>query len=750
MRGRALATSGCHTPIHSPEDVGLPVVAITGSPNSGKTTLFNQLAGARQLVGNWPGHTVERSEGLFEVDGTSYRLVDLPGTYGLVAVSADEEITVGFLLDERPDVVVTVADASNLTGSLHLPAQIAEAGLRQVIVLNMADVAERRGARIDIDELAGAFGFEVVLTMARRGFGLNMVRRAVAAAFGRPEGPPLIVDYGTVLERAIAPLVRALAAHEVSAPPRWTAVQLLSDDEAVEQRVVATVGGGRLVEAAAAARAAVAADTGTEAELLIAERRFAWIRSVVRRASGPDIATPRWRNRVDRVLTHRAFGLAAFLAVMWVVLRFATDVTAPMVGWIEAVVQGPVSRWAGGLLGFIGVDGGWVEALVIDGVLAGVGAVLVFVPVLAGLYLMLGMLEDSGYLARATAVMDRIMRAVGLPGKAFVPMVIGFGCNVPAIYATRTLDTKRDRLLTGLTVPFMSCGARLPVYVLLAGIFFVDNTAGVVFSMYLLGIVVAILVALVVGRTALAETDRVPYVMVLPDFRLPSARVVWTSTQQRTWSFVRHAGTVIFSASVVVWLLLAIPLGGGRFADTSVSESAFGGVSRAIAPAMRPLGLGEWEQTGALLSGLVAKEVVVSTTAQLYAVDGEPTRPLPDPADSDLDTIGAGLVGAVTATMRAVPAVFGFGGGDLPGDAPSRLGEVIRDSFETGSGGHGSLAALAFMVFVLLYTPCVATAGALRHEFGTRLMWLSVTGQLVIAWLGAFVVYRGGLLLGFR
>jgi len=748
MRSRVVPAARCHSspPLRGAGD--FPVVAITGSPNSGKTTLFNHLAGARQLVGNWPGHTVERCEGRFEVDDTSYRLVDLPGTFGLIAVSADEEITVDFLLDERPDIVVTVADASNLDGSLHLVAQIAEAGLRQVIALNMVDVADRRGTRIDTDELARALGAEVIPTMARRGTGMLEVRRAVASAAGSTVAVPVVIDYGRSLERAIAPLVKALASHDGLAPPRWLALQLLAGDEAVGRRVAAATGGGRILEAAAAARAAVTAETGEEPELVIAERRFAWIRSTVHRVSVSANATPRWRNRVDRVLTHRVVGLAAFLAIMWVVLRFTTDVTAPMVDWIGAVVRGPVSRWAAGLIGLVGLEGGWVEGLVIDGILAGVGAVLVFVPVLGALYLMLGMLEDSGYLARAATVMDRLMRAAGLPGKAFVPLVIGFGCNVPAIYATRTLDTKRDRLLTGLAVPFMSCSARLPVYVLLAGIFFAGNTGVVVFSMYLLGIVVAILVALIVGRTALAENDRVPFVMVLPDFRLPSARVVWASARQRTWSMVRRAGTVILSASVVVWLLLSIPLGGGRFGDTAVADSAFGGVSRLVSPAMRPLGLGEWEQSGALLSGLIAKEVVVSTTAQLYGSGSDAAGQPSVAADSDLNTIGGGFVRALTATVRAIPALFGFGTPDPVDDAPTDLESAIRESFDTGSGGHGSLAALAFIVFVLLYTPCVAAAGALRHEFGTRLMWVSVTGQLVVAWLGAFVVYHGGLLAG--
>ncbi|MFH1105273.1 MAG: ferrous iron transport protein B [Actinomycetota bacterium] len=728
-----------------------PLVAIAGSPNSGKTTLFNRLAGERQMVGNWPGHTVERHEGSYEVDRVAFRVVDLPGTYGLVAVSADEEIAVGFLLEQRPDVVITVVDASNLDGSLHLAAQVAEAGLRQVIALNMADVAARREIPIDVGVLGDAFRAPVVPTVARRGEGVDALRRAVAIADPAPRSV-LVVDYGPLLEPHIAGLVEILLERPGLADlgsPRWIVVQLLAGDTALSRRIAGLPGAGRLMDAITEARRSIAAATGGDAAVAVAEQRFAWLRRTVNRASGVVDHGTTWSDRLDRVLTHRFAGVAVFLAVMWVVLRFTTDVTAPLVDWIDATVQGPVSRWMVALLGSVGLGGGWVERLMVDGILAGVGGVLVFVPVLGGLYLMLGILEDSGYLARAAAVMDRMMRSVGLPGKAFVPMVIGFGCTVPAIYATRTLDTRRDRLLTGMIVPFMSCGARLPVYVLLAGVFFAGSQSAVVFAMYLLGILVAVLVALLIGRTALREDGEAPFLMVLPEFRLPSARVVWASTRQRTWAFVSRAGTIILAASVIVWILLAIPIGGtGRFADTDVSTSAFGSVSRMVAPAMEPLGLGEWEQSGALLSGLIAKEVVVATMSQMYSTANEGADPVSSGVDDELGDIGLGFLRTATATVRAVPGAFGVGFPAFADDAPGGLDTAIRGSFERGSGGHGALAAMAFMVFVLLYTPCMAATSALRHEFGVKWMWVSVTGQLVIAWIGAFAVYQGGRLVG--
>jgi len=327
--------------------------------------------------------------------------------------------------------------------------------------------------------------------------------------------------------------------------------------------------------------------------------------------------------------------------------------------------------------------------------------------------------------------------------------MVGFGCTVPAIYATRTLDSSRDRLLTGLITPFMSCGARLPVYVLLASIFFAGDKSMVVFGMYVLGIAVAVLVGFLLSKTALREEDPSPFVMVMPEFRLPNARTVWILVWQRTSSFIKGAGTTILVASIAVWFLLALPLGGGgSFADTDVEDSAFGVVSKAVAPVLEPLGFGSWEQSGSLLSGFVAKEVVVSTMAQLYAVGGPEADEVAGGFVDDLVEIGSSFLDAGEATLRAIPGVIGLDFIDLEDQSDTELHAAVRSSFEESSGGKGQLAALGFMVFVLLYTPCMAAVGAFRQEFGTLWMWVSVSGQMAIAWLGAFIVFRGGTLLG--
>lgn len=728
-----------------------PVVAVAGCPNSGKTSLFNQLTGAKQKVGNWPGQTVEQYSGEFSVGDASFEIVDLPGTYGLVAVSTEEGIASDFLIDERPAVVVTVVDASNLTGSLHLVAQIAEAGFSQVVALNMVDVADRRGIDIDESQLADRLGIEVVRTVARRGTGTAELKSAVVRAAAR-QHQQLVIDYGPTVERHIGGVVENIVGNPEIAglgSPRWTALQLLAGDAAMGARIAVLPGGHALLEGVAADRDAIAAETGFEAAIELAEHRFDWISDlVVDMSTAAEVGTT-WSDRIDRVLTHRLLGVPVFLAVMWVVLRFTADVTAPYLDWVDATIAGPVARWAVAVLGVLNLDGGWVESLVVDGVLAGVGGVLVFVPVLFGLYLMLALLEDSGYMSRAAAVMDRAMRAVGIPGKAFLPMMVGFGCTVPAIYATRTLDSPRDRLLTGLITPFMSCGARLPVYVLLATVFFAGDKSMVVFAMYVLGIAVAVLIGFLLSRTALREEEPAPFVMVMPEFRLPNARTVWILVWQRTASFIKGAGTTILVASIAVWLLLALPLGGGgSFADTQVEDSAFGVVSKAMAPVLDPLGIGDWEQSGSLLSGFVAKEVVVSTMAQLYSVGGSTADTDAGGLVDDLREIGTTFVDAGGDTLRAIPGVVGLDFLDLEDESDSELHAAVRASFAASSGGRGQLAALGFMVFVLLYTPCMAAIGAFRQEFGSKWMWVSVIGQFAIAWLGAFIVFRGGILLG--
>jgi ferrous iron transport protein B len=401
------------------------------------------------------------------------------------------------------------------------------------------------------------------------------------------------------------------------------------------------------------------------------------------------------------------------------------------------------------LFSFVGLSGTWIASLFVDGVIAGVGGLLVFIPVLMFLYLALALLEDSGYMARAAFVMDSLMSRIGLHGKSFLPLMVGFGCSVPAIYATRTLENEKDRILTGLLVPFMSCGARLPVYVMFAAIFFPNYGGAVVFGLYLLGIMTAIILGIILRRTVFQDDDQSAFVMELPPYRLPALRSVWFHMWHRTKEFLKSAWTMILGISIIIWLLMAIPVGsGGEFADTEVDSSLYAAVSGVIAPVLEPLGFGNWQSSGALISGFVAKEVVVSTLAQVYGVSDLEEAP---PTSTFLEDVGAIVVGFAQATIdtiKSIPLIVGINlFADDVEEAPSTLMVAIEDGFEESSGGYGALAALSFMVFVLIYTPCMVAAAAEKQELGAKWMWVSLIGQLLLAWSMAFLIFQGGKLL---
>ncbi len=533
-------------------------------------------------------------------------------------------------------------------------------------------------------------------------------------------------------------------------PARWLALELLDDGEDLRRKLTALAGGGEVIGAVDEGLVRLTDLLGEQAPLAVPDRRYAWLNEVVAgTVTHPAGPRPAPTDRIDRIVTHPVWGLPLFLGSMWVVFKLTVDVSTVFLDWIDAVMGGPVARWVTALVGLVGMDGTWVEGLMVDGVVAGVGGLLVFVPVLMALYLALGVLEDTGYMARAAFVMDRIMRSLGLQGKSFLPMMVGFGCSVPAIYATRTLDRRRDRVLTGLLVPFMSCGARLPVYVLMATVFFPRSQGTVVFAMYLVGIGVALLLGFVLNRTVFRGEAPSPLIMELPPYRAPSLRSIWVYMSQRTGAFLRDAGTIILGTSVVVWLLMSIPVAGGRFGEVDVDESAFGAVSSTIAPAMSPAGFGSWEATGSLITGFVAKEVVITSLAQTYGVEDLASTGDSPTFGEDLQEVFGGLWRASLDTLRAVPSIVGIDVQRATDEArPGDLLVAVRAGFEESSGGRGALAALAFMVFVLLYTPCMAAVAAERRELGARWMWSSIIGQTALAWTMAVLVFQLGKLLG--
>ena len=740
-------------------------IALAGNPNTGKSTIFNALTGSRQHVGNWPGKTVEKKEGSWKYEDTVFEVVDLPGTYSLTAYSLEEVIARDFVINEKPDLVVTVLDAANLERNLYLALQIIEMGVQVVVALNMSDAAESRGFKIDIPRLSKSLNVPIIPTIASKGIGLEQLKQAIAELASKKEqtitfqsmtsfNNQTLVNYGTEIENEIAKLQSLIEQNPILADryfPRWLAIKLLEQDADTIEKVSACENTTNLLSEAEISARRITEASSDDAASIIADRRYTWINNLmhetVQRSSRENLNLS---DRIDKIVTNRIFGIPIFLAMMWVVFKITTDVAAPYLDWVDGVIGGPITNWVIAILDMLALGGTWVESLFLDGIIAGVGGVLVFVPVLMSLYLALAILEDSGYMARAAFVMDRLMHAVGLHGKSFLPMIVGFGCTVPAIYATRTLENEKDRILTALLVPFMSCGARLPVYALFASIFFPDNTGTVIFSMYLLGILVAILVGMVLKNTLFKDKQESPFVMELPPYRMPTLQNIWLHMWERTGAFVRKAWTIILATSVVLWFLLAIPLGGNAsFANADVENSLFAGVAKVFAPAFRPLGFGEWQASGSLMTGFVAKEVVISSMAQVYGVEGESEETQSSTFFQDLGEIANSFLSATLDMIKSIPSIIGINlleGEEEP--EPTDLMISIKSAFQASSGGHGALAALSFMVFTLLYTPCMVAVAAMKQELGTKWMWYSVLGQLFLAWMISLIVFQGGVLLG--
>ncbi len=565
-----------------------------------------------------------------------------------------------------------------------------------------------------------------------------------------------LVDYGWEVENEIVQLQSAIEQQHPQLTQRynarWLAIKLLEEDSDMRAKIAQEPDGEQLLHLAEQCVAHLREVYGDDADTIIADRRYGWIHGLIKEVvhyTRPDRVTH--SDKIDKFVTHPLLGVPIFLVVMWIVFKITTDVTTPYMDWIGAVIDGPITRWTLALLQLAGLGGTWVEHLFVDGIIAGVGGILVFVPLLTALYAVLAILEDSGYMARAAFVMDGLMHVLGLHGKSFIPMILGFGCSVPAIFATRTLDNEQDRVLTGLLVPFMSCSARLPVYVLFASIFFPQNSGVVVFWMYVTGVLVALGLGLLLKNSLFKEKEASPFVMELPPYRMPTVKAVWFHTREHTGSFIRKAGTLILAASMFFWLLQAIPVRGeGHFAQTDIADSAFAEVARGIAPLLKPAGFGTWEASSALVAGFLAKEVVVSSLAQVYTshqaegIDEEPV-----PFFKDVGFILSSFIQATWDTVKAIPAIVGrppaAGEDDLPA---TRLSLALRDSFDASSGGHGPLAAIAFMLFVLLYTPCMAAIAAEKQELGVKWMWVSIVGQTALAWLIAVLVFQAGVLLG--
>ncbi len=718
-------------------------VAVAGNPNSGKSTLINAVAGSSLQVGNWPGVTVEKKTATLKVDDLVINFVDLPGTYSLSPYTQEEVIARDFLVKEKPDIIINVVDSTNLERNLYLTIQLLELGIPVVMALNIYDEAVKKGFEIDKEKLEQLLGIKVIPTVATKREGIKELLNALKSmANGSVKIYPKKINYGNDVENSIKIIEEALQLKKPELlnkySPRWLAIKLLEEDKLVFEE------GGFNGEEDFIYKAKYHFMKFHEDDIasILADIRYGIANGVVkevlkkRKTSRVDLT-----DRIDKVILNRYIGIPIFLITMWIIFKLVFDFSTPFSDWIDSLISGPVTKWTEVALTTINSPD-WLVSLVIDGVIAGVGAVVVFIPVIAVMMFIITLLEGSGYMARVAFVMDRLMHSIGLHGKSFIPMILGFGCNVPSIYATRVLETERDRKLTALLVPFMSCGARLPVYIIFVGAFFAKNAPTVLWSLYCLGIFIAVVLGFILKKTLYRGFAPV-FIMELPPYRIPIFRDLIIHTWQKLKHFVVKAGTYIFAVSVIMWFLLNTPYG------VEKENSVLGRIGKTISPIFEPLGFGTWEASSALVAGVVAKEIVVSTMAQIYVPENEKNaeESVNDEKTGFFEDVGQIFTSFFVAIKNSFEnLISSFGIKSLSAEEDEKqapLKSKLQQIFTP-------LSAYAFLAFVLLYWPCVVVGIAMKQEFGS---W-KIYGQALIihtftAWLIAMIIYQIGKILGF-
>ncbi len=675
------------------------VVGLTGNPNVGKSTLFNTLTGSHQHVGNWPGKTVEKKQGAFIYSGKRIQLVDLPGAYSLTAYSEEETITADYIIEKRPNVVVQIVDAQNLERNLLLTIQLIELGAPLIVALNMVDIIGHKGHNINTTVLSNLLNVPVVIIDARQKKTLDDLRRAILRVAAHKQTPEKIkLSYGNDIDRALRTIKQFINEHESSLSVKekhWLALKLIEGDYRAKQKITRQEYYLELKALAEDAITRLNTLCNRDVNTIVTRARYGFIKGVVEEAMGKHALSyhEKFFDKFDHLVMNKFLGIPFFVLVTWVMFQSTFILSQPLMHWIDSFFI-----WIGGQLHIVLHTlqaPAWLSSLLVDGFVGGVGGILVFIPIIGILFLFLALLEDSGYMARVAYVMDKLMHRIGLHGKAFIPLVLGFGCNVAGIMATRTLVTKKDRLLTILLNPFMSCGARLPVYALFAGAFFSAHQGWVIFSLYFLGILVAIVMGLIFKKYLLPGLSS-PFTIELPPYRWPALRGVLIHAWERVWLFIKKAGTIILIFSIIVWFLASVPFS----VSYGSRDSLAGSLGQSIAPAFKPLGFDNWQSAVALMFGFVAKEVIVSSFATLYGV------------------------------------------GDLQSNTDDNaLDTSLQDHFMP-------LSAYSFMVFVLLYMPCMAVIATVKRETNSwKWPLFMVFYTCAIAWVVSFIIYQGGKLL---
>jgi len=662
-------------------------IALAGNPNSGKTTIFNNLTGSHQHVGNWPGVTVEKKEGSFTFNGFKVDVVDLPGTYSLSAYSIDERIARDFLLKENPDLVVAVIDASNLERNLYLVTQLLELGTKVILDLNMMDLVENRGMKIDTEKLSRILGVAIAKTVAHKGKGTEKIKEIIIKQAKEGKQSFFKIDYGEDIEKTINRLIKFLKEKRINIdyPLRWFVIKLLEGDAEILRKVKNLPQGETILNIIAESVAKLEKHLGYDLETALVEKRYGYLKGLVEECTARHYTLEERlsiSDKIDRVVTNKFIGIPLFLGLMWLTFQLIFTVGSPVANLIDLFFGRFAEVTLKGLINIGAPE--WISSLISDGVISGVGSVLVFLPNILLLFVAISLLEDSGYMARAAFVMDRLMHALGLHGKSFIPLILGFGCNIPGIMATRTLESKKDRIITILVNPLMSCSARLPIYILFAGAFFGKNQGFVIFSLYLMGIVLAIIMARIF-KTIFFKHEVAPLIMELPPYRLPQAKSVVIHMWERGSLFLKKAGGIILAGVIIIWFLSSFPPG----VEYASQESLIGRLGSVFAPLLSPAGFGFWQAAVALGFGILAKEVVVGTLGTLYG------------------TGGAGLKDAILHHFTP-------------------------------------LSAYSFMVMSLIYIPCIASIAVIKRETNLRWTFLAVGYSLILGWITAVIIYQVG------
>ena len=669
-------------------------VVLIGNPNCGKTSLFNCVTGAKEKVGNYGGVTVDSKESWFNIDGRKVQLVDLPGTYSLTEYSPEEMYVRTYIRDNHPDAILNIVDAGNLERNLYLTTQVMDMNIPMVIALNMWDELEKSGDKLDIDMMSRLLGARMVPLTAYNGHGVKEVLQATMQAIDESEQDTLHhnVNYGPLIEDALKEL-----GEKCPELDRYTVLKIIENDQHALQLLDDREDAAEVKILAADLRGRIERDFNSDITSIITDLKYGFVRGALAEAltPNPDRVTGETKPgySMDRLLTNRWLALPILLVLMWLMFEATFTLGAYPQEWIENGI-GWLGEWIGNAM-----PDGILKDLIVDGIIGGVGGVLVFLPQILILFFCISLLEDSGYMARAAFIVDRIMHRVGLHGKSFIPYLIGFGCGVPAIMATRTLENRRDRVVTILTIPFMSCSARLPAYLLLVGAFFTAKQGLILMSIYLIGVLVAALTAIVLSKTILKH-DKTQFVMELPPYRKPTARNATIHMWSKGKQYLQKMGTIILAASIIVWALGYFPRHEGQTQQEQIENSYMGQMGKAIEPLVEPLGF-NWQMGVSVLTGAAAKEIVVSTMGVLYT--GE--------ADADEES------------------------------AP------LKEKLQTATKPNGEhvfnpIVAYSFMLFILLYFPCIAALAAIKREAGWKWVAFEMIYTTAVAWLVSFIFYQ--------